>query len=255
MSKVLTIARYTMYELLKSRILYVTLVIGVGLAISVFVATEFTYGVPEKVALDFGLGMLSLSCQGISIFMGATLLTTELDSRTVYMLLSRPVPRWAFIAGKVLGLLTVLGINVLLLSGIMLACTLLLGGELTQVTLMAIIFNILESSLLLLLVVLFSLFANSILASISALTLLILGHAVKETSTLVFVSNKPFLKIILDSYHYIFPGFYKFNLKDYVLYEQKLATEFYLSVFGYGICYSFALFFLVLYLFNRKNLD
>ena len=69
-----------------------------------YVATEFTYGVPERVALDFGLGMLSLSSLSISLFLGVSLLSKEIESRTVYMVISRPVPRFAFIIGKILGL-------------------------------------------------------------------------------------------------------------------------------------------------------
>lgn len=121
LDKILIVAKYTLKEILKSKVLYITLVIGVALMIVTYVATEFTYGVPEKVSLDFGLGMLSLSSIGISIFMGATLLPNEIDSRTVYMVISRPVPRWVFITGKVVGLIGVLAVNFAILSAMTLA--------------------------------------------------------------------------------------------------------------------------------------
>lgn len=127
LDKILIVAKYTLKEILKSKVLYITLVIGVALMIVTYVATEFTYGVPEKVSLDFGLGMLSLSSIGISIFMGATLLPNEIDSRTVYMVISRPVPRWVFITGKVVGLIGVLAVNFAILSAMTLALYLSLG--------------------------------------------------------------------------------------------------------------------------------
>lgn len=220
-----------------------------------YIATEFTYGVPEKVALDFGLGMLSLSSLGISIFMGATLLTKEIDSRTVYMVISRPVPRWVFITGKVLGLMAVLIVNLIILSIMTLICSVLLGGKLNSVIFWAILFNLLECILLLLVVVFFSLFSNTVLASLMSLVILILGHGIHESQSTMFVQNRPLLKMLLEFYHLILPAFYKINLKDFVIYDQSLEASFVLGSIGYSLSYSAFLFTMIIYLFNKKNLD
>lgn len=254
-SKIAIIAKYTFKEILKSRILYITLVIGVALMLVTYVATEFTFGVPEKVALDFGLGMLSLSSLGISLFMGATLLPNEINSRTVYMVISRPVPRWVFITGKILGLIGVLLVNVAILSAMTLTCSYLLGGDINQPIMMAIIFNILECLLLLLVVVFFSLFSNTILASAISLVILMLGHAVKETQNISFVEKREFLKTILEIYHLVLPGFYKLNLKNFVIYNQTIETSYLVNAFLYGSFYSLFLFLIIIFIFNKKNLD
>ncbi len=251
----LTIALYTLKQILKSKVLFVTVAIGLAIMTVTFVATEFTYGVPEKVALDFGLGMLSLSSLGISLFMGATLLPSEIDSRTVYMVISRPVPRWVFISGKILGLIGVLLINVLILSLMTLLCTVVLGGKVDAVTIFAVLFNILECILLLMVVVFFSLFLNTIIASVISMVILFLGHAVKETQSILFVVHRPFIKKILEFYHLVLPGFYKLNLKDMVIYNQNVETSYILSSFTYGVLYSASLFCLILVIFNKKNLD
>ena len=60
-NKVLIIAYYTFKEILKSKVLYGVFFIGLTIMISVFVASEFTYGAPARVAIDVGLGLLSLS--------------------------------------------------------------------------------------------------------------------------------------------------------------------------------------------------
>jgi ABC-type transport system involved in multi-copper enzyme maturation permease subunit len=254
-SKALIIAKYTMKEALKSRILLVTLIVGVALMLVTYVATEFTYGVPEKVALDFGLGMLSLSSLGISLFLGATALSNEIDSRTIYMVISRPVSRWKFITGKILGLLGVVAINVMILSIMTLICSHLLGGKLDRMIFYVIGFNLLESILVLLLVMFFSLAANNIIASIMAFTLLVLGHAVSDTQNLAFVVNRPFVKMILEFYHLVLPAFYKLNLKDFVIYNHNLEASYLIQALVYGISYSVFLFFIILFIFNRKNLD
>ncbi len=253
--KILIISKYTFKELIKSRILYITLIIGLALMVVTYVATEFTYGVPQKVALDFGLGMLSFSSMGISLFMGATLLYKEIDSRTVYMVISRPVPRWVFITGKIVGLIFILLLNIGILSLMTLACSSFLGGAINEAIILSIFFNLIESILLLLVVVFFSLFMNNTLATVISLTILILGHAVKDTQAITFVKERPYIQYILELYHFVLPSFHKLNLKDFVIYNQTIETSYILNSLTYGFGYSLFLFLMIVYLFNRKNLD
>jgi len=253
--KVRIIAFYTFKEILKSKILINVFFAGIALMLVTYVATEFTYGVPERVTLDFGLGMLSLSSLGISLFLGVGLLSKEIDSRTVYMVIARPVPRFAFILGKLIGLMGIQLINVLLLSLMTLAITVLLGGELNSLVFWAIGFVFLESLMLLLVVVLMSLLANNILSTLISLVILLLGHAVKETQNVTFVKNNPALEKMLEVYHFILPGFYKLNLKDFIIYKTSLPFEYLASSLLYGVTYSGFLLCMIIFLFNRKNLD
>lgn len=255
LNKLFLIAAYTFKEIFKSKVLLITLFIGIALMVITYVATEFTYGTPEKVALDFGLGMLSFSSLGISLFLGATLLPNEINSRTVYMVISRPVPRWIFILGKVLGLSAILFVNVFILSVMTLICSALLGGVIDSMTILAIVFNCLESILLLLVVVFLSLFLNTTLSTVVSLIILVLGHAIKETQTTMFVKDRSYLKVILDLYHMVLPGFYKLNLKDYVIYKQDITTNYLMSSFSYGTCYSLFILLMIIVVFNKKNLD
>lgn len=255
LEKIFTIAFYTFRDILKSKVLVSVLFAGLGLMLVTYVATEFTYGVPERVALDFGLGTLSISSLAISLFLGVTLLSKEIDSRTVYMIISRPVPRYAFILGKIIGLLGIQLLNVLLLSLMTLICVLLLGGEINSILYWAIAFTFLESVVLLLVVIFISLIANNILATILSLVILILGHAIKETQGISFVQHHPAFKLILKCYQFVLPAFYKLNLKDFVIYNKSLELSYLLPSMGYGIIYSGFILILIVIVFNRKNLD
>jgi ABC-2 type transport system permease protein len=255
LDKIVYIAYYTFKELFKSKILLNVFFVGLGLMAITYVATEFTYGVPERVALDFGLGMLSISSLAISLFLGVGLLSKEIESRTVYMIISRPVPRYAFIIGKLLGLTGIQVINVLILSVMTMVSSSLLGGEISSLLLWAILFIFLESVLLLLVVVLTSLLTNNILSVLFSVILLLLGHAIKETQNISFVQESGFLKRILDFYHFVLPAFHKLNLKDYVLYKTDLPLSFLISGLAYGLFYSLALLMFIIIIFNRKNID
>lgn len=255
LNKTLTIAFYTFKEIWKSKILLNVFFVGIGLMVVTYVATEFTYGVPERVALDFGLGMLSISSLGISLFLGVGLLSKEIESRTVYMVISRPVLRHSFIIGKLLGLMGIQAINVLILATMTMTATKLLGGEISPLILWAIGFIFLESSMLLLVVVLLSLMANNILSVLFSMALLLMGHVIKETQEINFIKDNPFVVKILEVYHFILPAFYKLNLKDFVLYKNDLPVSYLLGNLGYGILYSGFLLVLIVFIFNRKNLD
>lgn len=255
LQKTLTIAYYTFKEIWKSKILLNVFFVGVGLMVVTYVATEFTYGVPERVALDFGLGMLSLSSLGISLFLGVGLLSREIESRTVYMVISRPVPRFAFIIGKLIGLMGIQAVNVLILASMTMTATKLLGGQIDGLILWAIGFIFIESLMLLLVVVLLSLMANNILSVLFSLVLLLLGHVIKDTQEISFIKTNPLVTKILDIYHFVLPAFYKLNLKDFVLYKNDVPLSYLLGNFGYGLLYSMFLLLMVVFLFNRKNLD
>ncbi len=255
MSKMWTIAYFTFKEIFKSKVLINVFFVGLGLMLVTYVATEFTYGVPEKVALDFGIGMLSLSSLAISLFLGVTLLSKEIDSRTVYMVISRPVPRYAFIIGKIFGLLGVQLVNVILLGGMTILVVNILGGNLSPLIFWCVGFIFLESILLLLVVLLVSLFANNILTTLFSIIILILGHAVKETQNINFVKRNPFFEYLLEFYHYFLPAFYKLNIKDFLIYKNNLNSDYLFLNLSYGLLYSLFLGILIILIFNRKNLD
>lgn len=255
LKKINTIAYYTSREILKSKILLNVLLLGVGLLITTYVAFSFTYGEPSRVALDFGLGTLSLSSVGIAIFIGVSLLSKEIDNRTVYMVVSRPVARSSFILGKIIGLSSVLFINILLLSALTLACYFFVGGEFNSLILWAIVFTAMEAILVLLVVAVLSLLTSNTLSILFTLMLYVSGHAISGAKLTLFAKNMPGLIEVLDLYHFVLPAFYKLNIKDFVLYQNSLESSYILNVLLYGFLYSGFLSLLAIFIFNKKNLD
>lgn len=255
LKKINVIAYYTFKEILKSKILVNVAILGLGLMLVTYVAFSFTYGEASRVALDFGLGMLSLSSVGIAIFIGVGLLSKEIENRTVYMIISRPVPRSIFILGKILGLISILVLNILLLAALTLALYFLTGGVFSSLIAWSIFFTILEAILALLVVSTISLITTPTMSVLMTIMIYISGHAVSETKLTSFAKNAPGLAEVLDFYHFILPGFYKLNIKDFIIYKQSLPLEYLLGASAYGIVYSIFLCLLSIIIFERKNLD
>ncbi len=245
---------YTFVEYLKSKVLFSTVFIGCTLLLVSYIASEFSFSSPAKIALDFGLGMLNLSIVGIAIFMGATLISKEIESRNLYMILSRPVKRWVFLLGRYLGLLGILGVNTLILSFWSLAVFLLLGGKLSFLIPWSILFIFIEGALVLTIILFFSLVTNNILAIMSTISLYFIGHSVEFAKKSSLVKNVNWLAEFIDFYSRYFPNFTKFNIKSFVLYEGQLENLYLYSSFLYGVLYCSFFIFVSCLIFNRKEL-
>jgi ABC-type transport system involved in multi-copper enzyme maturation permease subunit len=251
----LIIAHYTFKEMLKSKILWNVAILGLLISIATMVATEFTFGVPSRVALDLGLGSLSVSSYVIAILIGMNLIKKEEESRTIYMIVSRPVQRVSFLIGKVIGVSGFLALNLILLSLVSAMVVILLGGQIDQLVVVSMVFSILEAILLLCVVVLFSLISNSAITLMASVLVLVAGHAISETTQILYVTARPWLKFVIDGFSYILPSFHRFNLKDLVLYQQNVEMQQIILVMSYWAFYTTGLICFSSWILNKKNLD
>lgn len=253
--KLITVAKFTFLEVYRSKLMIGVLFLALALLIVTSVASEFAYGASAKVALDVGLGIMSLSNLGIAIFIGSTLLSKEIEQRTLYMILSRPISRVSFLLGKTIGLSTVLLLNSVLLGGLSVLLFMTQSGSFHQLFLWAILFSFLEALIVLVFAVLFSLITNVTMSVMCTFVIFITGHAINETSKLFFVKFSPFFKVIVDSCFFFIPNLYKLNLKDYLLYQQDVKLAYLLSTQVYAMLYLTAILAIVMLIFKNKNLD
>ena len=253
--KFLTVAKYTFLELYKSKILFNVVLLALGLLGVSIIATEFTYGVPSRVAIDFGLGSTSLSSMAIAIFMGSNLLLKEMESRTLYMILSRPISRFDFLFGRMLGLLLILLINITILMSVTLGLYFYLGGDFSNLIIWNFLYTFLECAILLLIVVIFSMITNQTIAIINTITVLIAGHAVSSVLEMKFTQGNKMISSIINSASYVIPNFDKINVKDFLIYKEDLSIRFLGGGLLYGVVYLSAVMAIAIYIFRKKSLD
>jgi ABC-type transport system involved in multi-copper enzyme maturation permease subunit len=253
--KSLIVAKFTYLELYKSKILLNVVLLALGLLGISIVATEFTYGVPSRVAIDFGLGSTSLSSLAIAIFMGSNLLLKEMENRTLYMILSRSISRFEFLLGRVLGLLLILLLNIFILMSVTLCLYFYLGGAYSDLIIWNFIYTFLECSIVLLVVILFSMITNQTIAIINTITVLVAGHAIGSAQGMQFARDNSVVKFILKLGEYTLPNFEKINIKSFLVYKETLPTEYLLTGLAYGLVYLVLLLSVAILIFKRKSLD
>src|SRR5256885_3511984 len=111
MSRLSAISFNTFREAVRDRVLYNLILFVLLLVASAPLFGEISIGLEKIILVNVGLSAISLFGIIIAIFIGIGLVSKEIEKKTLYTILSRPVRRWEFIAGKYLGLLMTLVVN------------------------------------------------------------------------------------------------------------------------------------------------
>jgi len=255
LKKSFTISKFTFIEIYKSKIMINILISGFVLALLCYIVSEFSFGNPSKIALDVGLGFLSLTTKAIAIFFGATLLKNELESRTIYLILSNPVSRIEFLTGKVLGLSGILLLNTILLSVFTTAFYYFWDGLWSNLIAWSIIQIFLESVLILLIVIFFSLITNVNLAIIFSISVYVSGYAIRGVLELPDIKTNLALNKLVTIISYIIPNFSLFDIKNFVLYKQELESAYLFGTLGYSLTFSMIFLFVSSLVLSQKDLN
>ncbi len=242
-------------EVLRSRVLVNTIFISIAIFIVVLVASELSYGNPQKVALDLGLGALSISLYIIALLMGSTLISKEIEEKTLYIVLARGISRTNFFLGRIFGLAIALFINALIITFFVLTLYFLLGGTYNSLLLYSVGYSYLSSLIILCVVSFFSLFTNITLSVLYTFVIYVIGNVLNETIVLTFVENRPILRKVIDIIRWIMPNFSILNIKEYVLYQNDLSFSYLFWAGVYGIFFCLVLMAISSIIFYKRDLD
>ena len=125
---------------------------------------QISIGLERLILVNVGLSSISLFGVIIAIFVGIGLVSKEIEKKTLYTILSRPVRRWEFIVGKYFGLLMTLVVNTALMTvGFYVALLVTAHGlkRTDALLLVAIYFIVLQFMIMVALTLLFSTFLHS----------------------------------------------------------------------------------------------
>src|SRR6266700_839792 len=109
--RILNIASNTFCEAVRDRVLYNLIAFALLMSGAAILVGQISIAIERLVVINLGLTAVSLFGIIIAIFIGIGLVSKEIDRRTLYTILSRPVQRWEFILGKFFGLAGTLAVN------------------------------------------------------------------------------------------------------------------------------------------------
>src|SRR6202007_3296276 len=190
MSRVAVVALNTFREAVRDRVLYNLVFFALLMMAAAILVGQISIGIENIVIITLGLSAISVIGLLVAVFIGVGMISKEIDKRTLYALLAKPVRRWEFLVGKFAGLVLTLGVNTAAMAaGLMLVLLYVQhGNERNDWTvLIAVYFILLKLALVVALALLFSCYTTPLLAILFTAGLYIEGLFVQEMTHLTAV--------------------------------------------------------------------
>jgi Cu-processing system permease protein len=254
MRTVYAIARNTFREAIRDRILYLFLGFAILLIISSKLFSMLTVGDETKIIKDLGLGAIQFFSMLISVMMSVMLVSRELENRTAFNILSKPVRRHSFILGKYFGLLAIIVANLLLMTAALVIIIFLYQGRLDVTILYGAGMTLLEMAVLCAFAILFSMVTKPILGSVLTLAVFVVGHMTQSIWLLTERLRDEVTRFIIAVVYYILPNLERFDFKTELVHSLPIPAAAVWWAILYALIFTALALFLAWLKFRGKDL-
>jgi ABC-type transport system involved in multi-copper enzyme maturation permease subunit len=252
MMKMLTIGLNVFREAIRDRILYNLLFFAMMMIACAALLSTLTVGERTKIIIDIGMASINFFGVLIAIFLGISLVSKEIDKRTIYTILSKPVSRPQFLLGKYLGLSITLLVNTIIMTGVFSVTLWYVGERFSANIFMPIGMIYLELMVMTAVGLFFSTFTTVTSSAIFTIAVYVIGHLSGDLREMA--KRVPEVsKIILDFIYYLLPNLENFNFKGYASYMNSVPYPLLGFSMLYGIIYIFFLLGFSILIFNSRE--
>ena len=248
MRAIRAIAANTFREAIRDRILYLFVGFAVVMVLSTKLFGMLTVGDETKIVKDIGLASMQFFSMLIAVMMSMILISREVDNRTVFNILAKPVRRWQFILGKYLGLVAIVAANLLLITFVLMVVVLITTGEFDMMLLFAGAMTLLEMLVLAAFATLFAVLTRPILGSLMTLAVFVVGHMSADLWLLTRQLPGALTRAVIAVVYYLLPNLERFNFRTEVVHDLSIPA----ATVGWAFLYAFAFVAVVLFLANLR---
>jgi ABC-type transport system involved in multi-copper enzyme maturation permease subunit len=253
-------------ESVRDKVLYNLVFFAVLLIAVSYLLAQLTAGQDIKIIKDLGLAAMSLVGLFIAVFIGIGLVSKEVERRSIYALLSKPISRPQFVLGKYLGLVLTLLVN---LSVMAIAYYAVLGAvawvdgswfrphweapAVDPSLLKAIAMIFLQLAIITAVALLFSTFSSPMLAAALTFGLYVVGHFNADLRNFEAVVDSKALAYVARALYYLLPNFAAFDIKTEVVHALPVQPEYVFLTAGYALLYIALLLTASVLIFARRD--
>lgn len=279
------LARNTFTELVRMKVFYILLIFALCAIGSSLIMARLEFQGEFQMLKDACLGAMSIFTSLLAILATANFLPKDMEDRTIYTILSKPVPRFSYLLGKLAGVIALLFLFTLLMTALFLAVLWLreqtvlastrlqyagapaedLARALQDVRDSAFNWNLapaitiifVKSALLASLTLLISAFASSSLFTVMiTIAIYFIGHmqATAREFWLVGVDVKWWTRLLVAAIALLFPDLQAFNLADDVVAGAGIPLGLFLKTFALGWIYVTVYFSVAAFVFSGREL-
>ncbi|MBP9673950.1 MAG: hypothetical protein KBD63_02560 [Bacteriovoracaceae bacterium] len=250
---ILKIARIHFIHILRSKFLNLLFACLISFIFLCLMMVKIQYAVPHRIILDFGLAMSHLFTLMMAIILGVSDFSKCCENKTIYFYLSS-YSKDTFLSARIAGI----AFYLLLSQACFFMATYVLyyvfGGIFNFLHLWVYIFNLLEMLILLLLAFQFSLWLSKKLAFFSGIIFYGAGVTLYSNQEFWRQQKSLFSTKLGDIFSYIIPQFSRFNLRDVILYQEKIPLTYLWKTTSYGLGFILILFLLNQIIFKYKEI-
>lgn len=238
MKRIMVIALNTFKENLRDKILYNLVFFGLMLIGSSVLLGSLTIGEQAKIIQDLGLASINVFGVLIAIFIGIGLVSKEIEKRTIYTIIAKPIPRYQFLLGRYSGLVLTLFVNTAIMTVGFIAVLLLTGVGFDIGLMKAIALIVLELLLIVAVAVMFSTFTTPTLSATFTLAVYVIGHMTEDLKVLGNKLENPLVSGVLSVLYYGLPNLGYFNVKGEAVHGIPISLSYLLLTTSYGVTYT-----------------
>jgi ABC-type transport system involved in multi-copper enzyme maturation permease subunit len=250
------IARNAFREAVRDRVLYNLVLFVLLLTAGAIFLGELSAGQETKIIIDLGLSAMLLFGVFIAIFVGVGLVYKEIERRTLYAILSKPIGRGQFLLGKYLGLCLTLLVNVIIMgAGVSLALIYIHRGwdPLATKIWPAIMLIYFELMIITGVALLFSTFSSPALSALLTFFVFVIGHFSSDLKTLSSTSNQVAGRLVFRALYYLLPNLTTYSVITPAAHGISPDMQSIILAFAYTIAYDVVLLLGATLIFSRRN--
>jgi len=255
-ARIYSIASNTFREAVRDRVLYNLIAFALLLSGGAIFVGQISIGIERLVVVNLGLTAVSLFGIVIAIFIGIGLVSKEIEKRTLYTVLSRPVRRWEFVVGKFFGLAGTLAVNTFFMAIGVFGALLYVAHKFAvsdAFILVALYFIILEFLIVCAIALLFSSFSSPLLSAVFAFSLFIVGSFADDLRGFASLTHG-ITRWFVTAAAYLVPNFSALNVISAVAHQQPIAAQLILQNTFYALFYTAMTLSGAVLIFERRNL-
>lgn len=251
--RIWAIGMNTMREAVRNKLLYTLLFFAIMIIAAGVLLAALSYSENERILQDFGLAAIRLFSVAIAIFVGVSLIHREVERRTVYTILSKPLSRAEFLLGKYVGLVVTIWMQMAIMVAAFVAVSAMTGAPLSEGHALAFALTAVELAIVVAVATLFSAFTTPMLASFFSVGIWVVGHLTRDLRDIGASSSTESVRQATHFFHRVMPDLETFNFSVGAARGLAFgAADFWLPLV-YGLGYISMLLVLAIVVFDRRD--
>jgi Cu-processing system permease protein len=237
--RTLVLAKLNLLENARKQVFHVLVLGTVVVIFSSTLLSFFTLGVQVKILKDLCLASIMLSAGMIAIALGAGAVPADIEAKTAYPILARPLRRWEYVLGKYLGVMATTAISVLVMAVAFAGLLFRYQHSIDPFMVTAVGFVLLEAAVIAGATILLSTLLGPVPAAVISLLVYVMGTVkIGYLSSMLQTCENPAVKAIGQFIYHLLPNLECFNFKDALVHGVQAPTPYLVLVAAYGLFYS-----------------